>query len=94
MEGNLLQQKYYNREQLTIEEKEDICHKSSNKCVYCGKCAEKCPVKVIEKRLKAGMVYRGGGVDHRIVVVKNEAFVFHLIAPFWVFPDYNIEAPG
>ena len=37
MEGNLLQQKYYNREQLTIEEKEDICHKSSNKCVYCGK---------------------------------------------------------
>ena len=42
-------------------------------------------VKVVEEGLKAGVVYRGGGVDHRVVVVKNEAFVFHLIAPFWGF---------
>ena len=37
MEGNLLQQKYYNREQFTIEEKEDICAKSDNKCAHCGR---------------------------------------------------------
>ena len=30
MEGNLLQQKYYNREQFTLDEKEDICAKSNN----------------------------------------------------------------
>lgn len=42
-------------------------------------------VKVVEEGLKAGVMYRGGGVDHRVVVVKNEAFVFHLIAPFWGF---------
>ena len=42
-------------------------------------------VKVVEEGLKAGVVYRGGGVDHRVVVVKNEAFVFHRIAPFWEF---------
>ena len=51
-------------------------------------------VEVVEKRLKAGVVYRGGGVDHRVVVVKDQAFVFHRIAPFWDFPYYSIEEPG
>lgn len=37
MEGKLTQQKYYNREQFTIDEKEDICAKSDNRCVHCGK---------------------------------------------------------
>ena len=30
MEGKLTQQKYYNREQFTLDEKEDICAKSGN----------------------------------------------------------------
>ena len=37
MEGKLTQQKYYNREQFTLDEKEDICAKSGNKCAHCGR---------------------------------------------------------
>ena len=36
MEGNLIQKKYYNREHFTLDEKEDICAKSGNKCAHCG----------------------------------------------------------
>ena len=36
MEGNLIQKKYYDREHFTLDEKEDICAKSGNKCAHCG----------------------------------------------------------
>lgn len=36
MEGNLIQKKYYDREHFTLDEKEDICTKSGNKCAHCG----------------------------------------------------------
>jgi len=36
LEGNLIQKKYYDREHFTLDEKEDICAKSGNKCAHCG----------------------------------------------------------
>lgn len=37
MSNSVIQKKYYNREQFTWEEKEDICNKSNHLCCHCGK---------------------------------------------------------